>query len=318
MRALVAGGAGFIGSHLCDRLLREGFRVVCLDNLLTGSKTNIRHLLKVPAFRFIPADITLKLPVRGGFDLIYNLASPASPRDYLAFPLETLKVGSVGTMNLLELAWRSKSVFVQASTSEVYGDPKVHPQPESYWGNVNPIGVRAVYDEAKRFSEALATSYHRTHGLPVRIARIFNTYGPRMKANDGRVVPNLIAQALAGRPLSVYGSGRQTRSFCYVSDMVDGLFRLAGCSSAGPVNLGNPREFTILRFARLVLKLTGAKSRVEHHPLPEDDPVRRRPDIARARHLLGWEPRVPLEEGLKLTIEWLSRKKTTRAPRRWK
>jgi dTDP-glucose 4,6-dehydratase len=304
MRALVAGGAGFIGSHLCEHLLKEGFGVVCVDSLLTGRRENVRHLIGERGFRFVRADVTRDRLVGSGFDVIFNLASPASPRDYLAHPLETLKVGSTGTWNLLELARRGRSVFVQASTSEVYGDPEVHPQREDYWGRVNPVGVRSVYDEAKRFSEALVTSYHRHHGLPTRIARIFNTYGPRMKLDDGRVVPNLVSQALAGRPLTIYGTGRQTRSFCYVTDLVDGLFRLAGCSSAEPVNLGNPGEFTILRFARLVIKHTGSRSRLEFHRLPDDDPKRRRPDISRARKLLKWEPRVPLEEGLKSTTDW--------------
>ncbi|MFO7638632.1 MAG: UDP-glucuronic acid decarboxylase family protein [bacterium] len=306
MRALVAGGAGFIGSHLCERLLREGFGVACVDNLLTGRRRNISHLLPDRRFRFIRADISQGLPAAGGFDVIFNLASPASPRDYLGLPLETLRVGSAGTWHLLERARRGRSVFVQASTSEVYGDPAVHPQREEYWGNVNPVGIRSVYDEAKRFSEALVMGYRRRFGLPTRIARIFNTYGPRMKLDDGRVVPNLISQALDRKPLTIYGNGRQTRSFCYVTDLVDGLFRLAGCSSPDPVNLGNPREFTILRFARLVLEHTGADSRLEFQPLPEDDPKRRRPDITRARKLLGWEPRVRLEDGLQETIAWFS------------
>jgi dTDP-glucose 4,6-dehydratase len=247
------------------------------------------------------------VPVAGRVDVVFNLASPASPKDYYAHPLETLRVGSQGTRNLLELALRRKAVFVMASTSEVYGDPLAHPQVETYWGNVNSVGRRSVYDEAKRFSEALTMAYHREFGLATRIARIFNTYGPRMKLDDGRVVPNLIGQALHRRSLTIYGSGRQTRSFCHVSDMVEGLYRLASCPDVMPVNLGNPREFTILRFARLVRELTGSKSRLQFRPLPEDDPKRRKPDISRARRLLGWRPRVELERGLTGTIDWFRR-----------
>jgi len=303
VRALVAGGAGFIGSHLCDCLLERDFDVLCLDNLATGSKQNIRHLLDRPGFQFQRADVTKPLRVPGRVDVVFNLASPASPKDYLALPLETLAVGSTGTRNLLELALRKKAVFVQASTSEVYGDPLVHPQTESYWGNVNPVGPRSVYDEAKRFGEALVMAYHRRHGLATRIARIFNTYGPRMKLDDGRIVPTLVHQALTGKPLTVFGTGRQTRSFCYVSDMVEGLYRLCSCTDPLPVNLGNPREFTILRFARMVKRLTGSRSRLRFEPLPEDDPKRRRPDIVRASRLLHWQPKVELEQGLKLTID---------------
>jgi len=304
VRALVAGGAGFIGSHLCDYLLARGFEVLCLDNLVTGSKRNIRHLLSRPHFRFQHADVTKPLRVSGRVDIVYNLASPASPRDYLALPLETLAAGSQGTRNLLELARRRKAVFVQASTSEVYGDPLLHPQRESYWGNVNPVGPRSVYDEAKRYAEALVMAYHRKHGLRTKIGRIFNTYGPRMKLDDGRVVPTLIHQALTGKPLTVFGTGRQTRSFCFVSDMVEALFRLASCRDSSPVNLGNPHEFTVLRFARMVGRLTGSKSPVRFEPLPEDDPKRRRPDITRATRLLRWRPQVELEQGLQHTIEW--------------
>jgi len=304
VRALVAGGAGFIGSHLCDYLLARDFKVLCLDNLVTGSKRNIRHQLDCPGFQFQQADITRPLRVAGRVDVVFNLASPASPKDYLTMPLETLAVGSSGTRRLLELALRKKAVFVQASTSEVYGDPLLHPQRESYWGNVNPVGPRSVYDEAKRFGEALIMAYHREHGLRTRIARIFNTYGPRMKLDDGRIVPTLVHQALTGKPLTVFGTGRQTRSFCYVSDMVDGLFRLAACTDPLPVNLGNPREFTILRFAQVVKQLTGSRSPVSFEPLPEDDPKRRRPDIRRARKLLKWQPKVKLEDGLAQTITW--------------
>jgi len=303
VRALVAGGAGFIGSHLCDYLLERDFEVLCLDNLITGSRQNVRHLLAESEFQFQLCDITRRLNVTGRVDVVFNLASPASPKDYMAMPLETLAVGSTGTRNLLELALLKKAVFVQASTSEIYGDPQRHPQVESYWGNVNPVGPRSVYDEAKRFSEALVMAYHRRRRLATRIARIFNTYGPRMQLNDGRIVPTLVNQALSGQPLTVYGTGRQTRSFCYVSDMVDGLYRLASCTDPMPVNLGNPHEFTVLHFAQLVKKLTGSKSPLEYAPLPEDDPKRRRPDISRAARLLRWRPRVELEQGLKLTID---------------
>jgi len=304
VRALVAGGAGFIGSHLCEYLLSRDVSVVCLDNLVTGRRGNIEHLAQDRRFSLILQDVTRPLRVRGRVDVVFNLASPASPRDYLALPLETLAVGSAGTRNLLELARAGSAVFVQASTSEVYGDPDVHPQPETYWGNVNPVGVRSVYDESKRFSEALVMAYHRRHAMPTRIARIFNTYGPRMKLDDGRVVPNLIHQALTGQPLTIYGRGRQTRSFCYVSDLVEGLFRLAGCADPGPVNLGNPVEFSILQFARLVQRLVGSRSPLRFEPLPADDPRQRRPDIRRARRLLGWTPKVGVEHGLEITIEW--------------
>ena len=304
MRALVAGGAGFIGSHLCDYLLARDFEVLCLDNLVTGSRRNIRHLLDEPGFKFQRADVARRLSITGRVDVVFNLASPASPKDYIAMPLETLAVGSTGTRNLLELALQRKAVFVQASTSEVYGDPLRHPQSESYWGNVNPVGPRSVYDEAKRFGEALVMAYHREHGLRTRIARIFNTYGPRMKLADGRVVPTLVHQALTRKPLTVFGTGRQTRSFCYVSDMVTGLYRLAACTDPLPVNLGNPREFTVLRFAQVVKKLTRSRSPMRFDPLPEDDPKRRKPDIRRARKLLEWQPRVKLEEGLARTIAW--------------
>ncbi len=309
MRAVVAGGAGFIGSHLCDYLLERDFEVLCIDNLVTGSKQNISHLLIRPGFKFQRSDVTKRLNVTGRVDVVWNLASPASPKDYLAMPLETLAVGSTGTRNLLELALRKKAVFVEASTSEVYGDPLIHPQVESYWGNVNPVGPRSVYDEAKRFSEALTLAYHRKYGLATRIARIFNTYGPRMQLDDGRIVPTLVEQALNGKPLTIYGTGRQTRSFCFVSDMVDGLYRLASCTDPMPVNLGNPGEFTILRFAQLVKKLTGSRSTLKFEPLPEDDPKRRRPNISRAKRLLRWQPKVQLEQGLKLTIDSF-RKKT--------
>lgn len=304
MRALVAGGAGFIGSHLCEFLLDRGFEVACVDSLITGRRANIQHLLRRPGFGFVKRDITRLGTIRGPVDVVFNLASPASPQDYLALPLLTLETGATGTRSLLELCRRRKAVFVLASTSEVYGDPERHPQQESYWGNVNPVGVRSVYDEAKRYAEALTMAYHRTHGLPTRIARIFNTYGPRMKLDDGRVVPNLLSQAMTDRPLTVYGTGRQTRSFCYVSDMVEALFRLSGCSDPMPVNLGNPEEFSILRVARIIQNLTGSKTRLQFLPLPADDPMRRKPDITRARRLLKWRPRVRLEQGLLETMEW--------------
>ena len=311
MRALVAGGAGFIGSHLCDLLLGRDFEVVCVDNLTTGSVRNIRHVRRNRQFRFARADVSSPGFLRSSFitdasrlDIVFNLASPASPKDYLARPLETMAAGAKGTWNLLELARAKRAVFVQASTSEVYGDPLLHPQPESYWGNVNPVGPRSVYDEAKRFGEALVMAFHREHRVATRIARIFNTYGPRMKLDDGRVVPTLIDQALTGKPLTVFGTGSQTRSFCYVSDLVEGLYRLASCPDPYPVNLGNPHEFTVRRFAEMVRKLTSSRSPVVHKPLPEDDPKRRRPDITRATRLLRWQPRVELEQGLRLTIEW--------------
>jgi dTDP-glucose 4,6-dehydratase len=312
LRALVAGGAGFIGSHLCDHLLGRGFEVLCVDNLITGSQGNIRHLGGNRGFRFVRSDAAAIRGSTSGIrnsrvDVIFNLASPASPKDYLARPFETLAAGSRGTWNLLELASAKKAVFVQASTSEVYGDPLLHPQPESYWGNVNPVGPRSVYDEAKRFSEALVMAFHRHHRLATRIARIFNTYGPRMKLDDGRVVPTLIHQALTGKPLTVFGTGRQTRSFCYVSDMVEALYRLSSCQDPYPVNLGNPHEFTVRRFAGMVKKLAGSRSLLKFEPLPEDDPRRRRPDITRAVRLLRWQPKVELAQGLKLTLDWFRR-----------
>jgi dTDP-glucose 4,6-dehydratase len=311
LRALVAGGAGFIGSHLCDLLLGRDFEVLCIDSLITGSERNIRHLSRNRGFRFVRSDISASGFHRSSFiihpsrvDIIFNLASPASPNDYLRLPLETMAAGAKGTWNLLELARTRKAVFVQASTSEVYGDPLTHPQPESYWGNVNPVGPRSVYDEAKRFAETLVMAFHRQHRLATRIARIFNTYGPRMKLDDGRVVPTLVHQALTGKPLTVFGTGRQTRSFCYVSDMVEALYRLASCPDPYPVNLGNPHEFTVRRFAGMVKKLTGSRSALKFEPLPEDDPQRRRPDITRAARLLRWQPQVELEQGLRLTIKW--------------
>ena len=308
MRILVTGGAGFIGSHLCDRLLAEGHEVIAMDNLITGSADNIAHLAGRRDFQFIFHDVTNYIYVRGKLDAVMHLASPASPVDFTAIPIQILKVGSLGTHKALGLAQEKGARFLLASTSEVYGDPLVHPQPETYWGNVNPIGVRGVYDEAKRFAEAMTMAYHRVHGLDTRIARIFNTYGERMRLNDGRVVPNLVGQALRGEPLTVYGDGSQTRSFCYVSDLVDGLYRLLMSGEVNPVNLGNPHETTILEFAELINRLTGNKAGIVFRPLPPDDPRQRRPDITRARTILGWEPRISLEEGLERTITWFKRR----------
>ncbi len=308
MRILITGGAGFIGSHLCDRFSTEGHEVVCLDNLLTGSTDNIAHLAGNRKFSFIHHDVTNYIFVEGKIDAILHFASPASPVDYQNFPIQTLKVGSLGTHKALGLAKEKKAKFLLASTSEVYGDPLTHPQREDYWGNVNPIGPRGVYDEAKRFAEAMTMAYHRYHGVDTRIARIFNTYGPRMRLNDGRVVPNFICQALRGKELTIYGDGSQTRSFCYIEDLVEGIVRLLFSSETEPVNLGNPGEFTILEFARVVLEVTGAKSRTVHKPLPVDDPQVRKPDISRGRAVLGWGPRVELREGIQKTIPYFQRK----------
>ncbi len=303
-RALVTGGAGFLGSHLCRYLLERGFLVVCMDNLITGSVRNIEPLAGNDDFKFIKQDVTEYLFLPDPIDYIFHFASPASPIDYLEFPIQTLKVGSLGTHKTLGLAKAKEATFILASTSEVYGDPLVHPQKETYWGNVNPIGPRGVYDEAKRFAEALTMAYHRFHGVETRIVRIFNTYGPRMRSGDGRVVPAFINQALTGRPLTVFGDGSQTRSFCYVRDQIDGIYKLALSRETGPVNIGNPREMTVLEFAELIIRLTGSSSRIEHQPLPVDDPKIRQPDIAKARAVLGWEPRVDLESGLQDTIEY--------------
>ena len=304
MRLVVSGAAGFIGSHLCDRLLGEGHTVTGLDNLLTGSLANLTHLEGNPQFRLIVHDVTQPVEVDGAVDGVLHLASAASPRDYLEHPIQTLEAGSLGTRQMLELARRRHARFLLASTSECYGDPLEHPQAETYWGNVNPIGPRSCYDESKRFAEALTMAYRRTYGLRTNIARIFNTYGPRMKLNDGRVVPAFLDQALRGAPLTVFGDGSQTRSFCYITDMVEGLCRLMLSEERYPVNLGNPREMTILEFAQSIRKLTGARSPIEFQPLPEDDPKRRQPDITKARQLLGWEPQVPLEAGLGETIAY--------------
>jgi dTDP-glucose 4,6-dehydratase len=303
MRILITGGAGFIGSHLCDRLLADGHDVVAMDNLSTGSSDNIAHLAGNRRFKFIFHDVTNYIYVPGALDSVMHLASPASPVDFARIPIQILKVGSLGTHNTLGLALAKGARYLIASTSEVYGDPLIHPQPESYWGNVNPIGVRGVYDEAKRFAEAITMAYHRIHGVDTRIIRIFNTYGPRMRLNDGRVVPNFIGQALRGEPLTVYGDGSQTRSFCYVSDLVEGMIRLLLSGETDPVNVGNPTELTILAFAETINALTGNRAGIVFKPLPADDPRVRRPDITRARTILGWAPQVPVEVGLARTIE---------------
>jgi dTDP-glucose 4,6-dehydratase len=303
MRILVTGAAGFLGSHLCDLFLSKGHEVIGMDNLITGSIRNIEHLAGHERFTFVKHDVTEYIFISGPLDGVLHFASPASPIDYLELPIQTLKVGALGTHKALGLAKEKGARFVVASSSEVYGDPAVHPQVESYWGHVNPIGPRGVYDEAKRFGEAMTFAYHRFHGVETRIARIFNTYGPRMRARDGRVVPTFIRQALAGEPLTVFGDGNQTRSFCYVADLVDGLYRLFSSDVVEPVNLGNPSERTVLDLAREVLDLTGSRSVLVHEPLPEDDPKIRQPDISRARDLLGWEPKVPLRKGLEHTIE---------------
>jgi len=302
--SVVTGGAGFLGSHLTDRLLAEGHRVIALDNLITGNTDNIAHLAGNPDFSFIKQDVTNYLYLPGPVDYIYHFASPASPIDYLEIPIQTLKVGSLGTHNALGLAKAKGAKFFLASTSECYGDPLEHPQTESYWGNVNPIGPRGCYDEAKRFAEAITMAYHRHHKVDTHIVRIFNTYGPRMRLRDGRVVPAFIGQALQGDPLTVFGEGQQTRSFCYCTDLIDGIYRLSQSDYHEPVNIGNPTEFTILDFGKLVLKMTGSKSQIVYKPLPQDDPKQRRPDITKAKKLLGWEPKVQLEAGLKKTIDF--------------
>jgi dTDP-glucose 4,6-dehydratase len=300
--AVVTGGGGFLGSHLSDRLMSEGLRVIAVDNLVTGSSDNLAHLAGNPDFKFIRHNVSDFIFIPGRVDYVFHFASPASPIDYLELPIPTLKVGALGTHNALGLAKEKQAVFVLASTSECYGDPLVHPQKEDYWGNVNPIGPRGVYDEAKRFAEAMTMAYHRHHGLDTKIVRIFNTYGPRMRLKDGRVVPAFISQALNQEPLTVFGDGSQTRSFCYVSDLIEGIFRLAMTDYHEPVNIGNPREMTIIEFADKILQITGSKSRIVTQPLPEDDPKVRRPDISRARTLLGWEPKVDFESGIRETI----------------
>lgn len=308
MRFVVSGGAGFIGSHLCDCLIGANHRVVCIDNLITGHAENIEHLFEHAGFEFLEQDVCQPVEVPGHVDRVFHLASLASPVDYLNHPIETLDSGSIGTRNMLELARHHRARFLVTSTSECYGDPLEHPQSESYWGNVNPVGLRSCYDESKRFAEALTMAYHRKYGMNTTIARIFNTYGPRMALNDGRVVPAFIDQALRGRDLSVFGDGTQTRSFCYVSDMVEGLLRLIESNEAYPVNLGNPDEMTILQFASEILSRVGTNRNISFHPLPSDDPKLRQPDIAKARRVLGWEPRVPLAEGLAITIDFFKKK----------
>ncbi|MEK6715180.1 MAG: UDP-glucuronic acid decarboxylase family protein [Candidatus Omnitrophota bacterium] len=302
--ALVTGGAGFIGSHLCGRLIGDGFKVICMDNLLTGRLSNIKHLFKDKNFKFIKHNVCQYINLRQKIDYILHFASPASPADYLNYPIQTLKVGSLGTHNALGLAKQKKAVFLLASTSEVYGDPLVHPQPESYWGNVNPVGPRGVYDESKRFAEAITLAYHRTHKIDTKIARIFNTYGPQMRNNDGRAIPNFISQALANRDITVYGKGTQTRSFCYIDDLVEGIVRLMLSKVNEPVNLGNPDEYTVLSLAKKIITLTKSKSRIIFKPLPQDDPKVRCPDISKARRILKWQPKVGLDEGLRRTIEY--------------
>jgi dTDP-glucose 4,6-dehydratase len=303
VRVLVTGGAGFIGSHLCDFLLARGCEVVCMDNLLTGSTDNIAHISD-PRFLFVKHDVTNYIVVGGALDYVLHFASPASPIDYLELPIQTLKVGALGTHKALGLAKERRAKFLLASTSEVYGDPLVHPQREDYWGNVNPVGPRGVYDEAKRFAEAMTMAYHRVHGLDARIVRIFNTYGPRMRLTDGRAIPTFVRQALRNEPLTVFGDGSQTRSFTYVSDLVEGIWALMQADVNEPVNIGNPREMTLLELARQIIRMSGSRSEVVFRPLPTDDPKVRQPDITKARRLLGWEPKVEVEDGLRRTIDW--------------
>jgi len=304
MRMVITGGAGFIGSHLCDYLIEKGHEVICIDNLLTGKEDNICHLIGNGKFRFIKHNVSDYIYVDGNVDCVLHFASPASPFDYLEFPIQTLKVGSLGTLNSLGLAKAKKARFLLASTSEVYGDPQIHPQREDYWGHVNPVGPRGVYDEAKRFAEAMTMAYHRYHHVDTRIVRIFNTYGPRMRIKDGRSLPNFMCQALNGEDMTVFGNGSQTRSFCYVSDLVDGIYRLLLSNEHEPVNMGNPAEITILQLAKEMLALTGSKSKIVFKPLPVDDPKIRQPDIAKAKKILGWEPGVSREEGLRKTLTY--------------
>ena len=308
MRILITGGAGFIGSHLCDRFISEGHEILCLDNLITGTTENISHLAGNSRFTFIKHDVTNYIFVEGEVDAILHFASPASPVDYLNYPIQTLKVGSLGTHKALGLAKEKKACFLLASTSEVYGDPLLHPQTEDYWGNVNPIGPRGVYDEAKRFAEAMTMAYRRYHQVDTRIARIFNTYGPRMRLNDGRVVPNFILQALQGKDLTIYGDGSQTRSFCYIDDLIEGIFRLLFSQEIEPINLGNPDEFSVLDFAKIILEITRSQSRITHQPLPMDDPRVRRPDITKAQKILNWKPQIELKDGIRKTIPYFKEK----------
>ena len=304
MRVVITGGAGFLGSHLCDYLIERGWEVLSIDNLVTGSAANVAHLTEHPRFRMMSHDISRHMEVDGPVHYVLNFASPASPVDYLKLPIQTLKVGALGTLNTLGLAMAKKAKYLLASTSECYGDPQITPQPESYWGNVNPIGPRGVYDEAKRFAEAMVMAYHRYHGVDTHIVRIFNTYGPRMRLNDGRALPNFVYQALSGQPITVYGDGRQTRSFCYVSDLIEGIYRLMNSDEHEPVNIGNPEEITILEFAERIRQLLGAQTPIVFKPLPQDDPKQRCPDISKAKRLLRWEPKVRLDEGLRLTLEY--------------
>ena len=304
MRIVITGGAGFIGSHLCDYLIAKDHEIICIDNLLTGKAENIVHLIGNSKFRFIKHNVSDYIYVDGNVDCVLHFASPASPFDYLEFPIQTLKVGSLGTLNSLGLAKTKKARFLLASTSEVYGDPQIHPQREDYWGHVNPVGPRGVYDEAKRFAEAMTMAYHRYHQVDTRIVRIFNTYGPRMRIKDGRSLPNFMCQALSGEDITVFGNGSQTRSFCYVSDLVDGIYRLLLSNEHEPVNIGNPAELTILQLAREMLTLTGSKSKIIFKALPEDDPKVRQPDITKAKKILGWEPRISREEGLRKTLAY--------------
>jgi dTDP-glucose 4,6-dehydratase len=305
MRTLVTGGAGFLGSHLCDSLIAEGHSVLCVDNLITGQMQNIAHLANEPRFDVLNHDICIPFDP-GAFDYVFHLASPASPFDYLEHGIETLRVGSVGTMNVLELARKYGAKYLVSSTSECYGDPSVHPQPETYWGNVNPIGPRSVYDESKRFTEAVTMAYHRYHNVDTHIVRIFNTYGPRLQSSDGRVISTLLHQALSGEDLTVFGNGSQTRSFCYVSDEIEGILRLSRSKEHYPVNIGNPTEFTILECAEIILEMTGSRSSIVFQPLPVDDPKQRQPDISKAKRLLDWEPTIDLRTGLALTLSYLS------------
>jgi dTDP-glucose 4,6-dehydratase len=306
--SLVTGAAGFLGSHLTDLLLARGHQVIGVDNFITGNKANLAHLKSNPAFKFLKCDVTKSFTVAGPVQYVWHFASPASPIDYLKIPIETLTVGSYGTKNALDLARQKKARFLVASTSEVYGDPLVHPQTEAYWGNVNPIGPRGCYDEAKRFAEAITMAYHRVHQMETRIVRIFNTYGPRMRLDDGRVVPAFISQALTNQPITVFGNGKQTRSFCYVSDLLEGIYRLMMSEHHLPVNIGNPREMTMLEFAAAIIKATGAKSKIIHQPLPQDDPQQRKPDISKARKLLKWQPQVDLNTGMAQTIAYFRTK----------
>lgn len=308
MRTLITGGAGFLGSHLCDKLIKEDHEVICMDNLSTGDIDNVSHLIGNDKFHFIKYNVTEYVYVSGPLDNILHFASPASPIDYLEMPIQTLKVGSLGTHKALGLTKEKKARFLLASTSEVYGDPLIHPQPEEYYGNVNPIGPRGVYDEAKRFAEAITMAYHRYHSIDTRIVRIFNTYGPRMRMNDGRVVPTFLCQALKGEDITVFGDGKQTRSFCYVSDLIEGIYRLLMSDETNPVNIGNPTEMTVLAFAQEVIRITGSKSKIIFNPLPQDDPKVRQPDISKSKQVLGWEPKVSLEDGLKETLLFFKEK----------